>query len=54
MSLMPGQVEVCNSDGTTTCDPTCRAAAGCAEPTSIDYNDAKLVLWDLRVQDETL
>ena len=54
MATMPGQVEVCTSDGTTTCDATCRAGAGCQEPAAIDYDHAKAVIWDLRRKDETL
>ena len=54
MTTQPGQVEVCTSDGTTTCDATCRAAAGCQEPASMNLDYAKAVLWDLRVKDKVL
>ena len=54
MSSMPGIPEVCTSDTNQICDATCRAAGGCEEPTSLDYDEAKVVLWDLRLKDKVL
>ena len=54
MSTMGGEIETVCTGTADPCDDTCRASVGCDEPTSVDEDYLKVVLWDLRLKSQVL